>query len=533
MATARPSLRTTHTVPRAAGLRLRRGPLGLQQVFWADWRLGVAVTLAIAAAVGLATALVMPRGPDTSAQALGLLINGLGIGVVIGLVTRSRWAMPLAPAATLAAFELGRRSTDGPLVDGVRLDYAFGVVALILGRGFFVLVALVPMALGVAYGAGIARRLGSPSRRPGHRIGFWVRRLGGGLTTAGVISLAVMIAWPASSPPVLGADGEEIPGSVNELTSVSIGGHEQWIQMRGASPDKPVLLWLAGGPGQSDLAYTRVLFADLKRDFIVVDWDQRGTGKSHSALDPTSTLTLDQAVADTVELTNYLRERFDERKIYLAGESWGTTLGVLAVQRNPELYFAWIGSGQMVSERETDLRTYRDLLALARRSDDRALVDELEALGEPPYDDMLAYTLLQEHYDDLIPEYTAPQAYRDLGNGSGIGPMGILGSEYTLVDKVNVLAGLMDTFAVMYPQLQEIDFRQDVPRLDVPVYLMQGRHEMPSRDGIAREWFAQVQAPHKGLFTIENAGHSAAYEGYAEFHRIMVEVVLPATYVDG
>lgn len=533
MATARPSLRTTYTVPGAAGRQLRRGPLGLLRVLWSDWRMSMAVTIVIAAAVGLALALAMPRGPDTSAQALGLLINGLAIGVVIGLVTRSRWAMLIAPVATLAAFELGRRSTDGPLVDGVRVDYAFGVMALILGRGFFVLVALVPMALGVAYGAGIARRLGSPARRPGHRAGFWARRLGGGLTTAGVISLAVMIAWPASSPPVLGADGEEIPGSVNELTTVELGGHDQWIQMRGASPDKPVLLWLAGGPGQSDLAYTRVLFADLARDFVVVDWDQRGAGKSHAALDPTSTLTLDQAVADTVELTNYLRERFDESKIYLAGESWGTTLGVLAVQRNPELYFAWIGSGQMVSERETDLRTYHDLLAFAERTGDEDLATTLEGLGEPPYDDVFAYTLLQEHYDDLIPEYTSPQAYRDLGNDSGIGPMGLLGSEYTLVDKVNVLTGLLDTFAVMYPQLQDIDFRQDVPSLDVPVYLMQGRYEMTSRDGIAREWFALLQAPRKELFTIEDAGHSAAYEGYAEFHRIMVEVVLPATYVDG
>ena len=91
--------------------------------------------------------------------------------------------------------------------------------------------------------------------------------------------------------------------------------------LRGQSIDKPVLLYLSGGPGQSDLPYSRLLFDDLSRNFVVVSWDQRGTGKSYAALDPTSTLTLNQAIADTIELTQYLRERFGEKKIYLLGES--------------------------------------------------------------------------------------------------------------------------------------------------------------------------------------------------------------------
>ena len=86
-----------------------------------------------------------------------------------------------------------------------------------------------------------------------------------------------------------------------------LGGHEQWIMLRGHSTDKPVLLYLSGGPGQSDLPFVRVLLHDLTQNFVVVGWDQRGTGKSYSALDPTETLTLDRAVSDTIELTNYLR----------------------------------------------------------------------------------------------------------------------------------------------------------------------------------------------------------------------------------
>ena len=492
--------------------------------------MGGSVAAVIAVIDGLLVANAMPRGPDGTAQALTLLVTSLIVGILCGLALRSRWAMVLAPVAQVIAFEVGRSEATGPLVDGIRFDSTYGILAFILGRGVYALTGVIPMLLGVAYGAAIARRVGRRSARSHRRLGIYMRRGFGGITTLGVISLAFVIAWPASVPPVLGADAERVPGSIAELTKVRLGGHDQWIEVRGASVEKPVLLWLAGGPGQSDLAYTRVLFADLSRDFVVVDWDQRGTGKSHPALDPTSTWTLDQAVSDTIELTNYLRTRFGEQKIYLAGESWGTTLGVLAVQRQPELYYAWIASGQIVSERETDRQTYQLLLAYADSTGDQDLAATLRELGEPPYDDVFAYTVLLEHYDDLTPDYSPPPAYVTLGNNSGIGPYGILGSEYTFIDKVNVLAGLLDMFTVMYPQLQDIDFRSDVPHLDVPVYLMQGRYELASRDGLARDWFTHLQAPDKQLFTIENAGHSAAYEGYQEFHRIMTEVVLPATY---
>ena len=127
-------------------------------------------------------------------------------------------------------------------------------------------------------------------------------------------------------------------GSVSELVSVELGGHEQWIQVRGASADLPVLLYLSGGPGQSDLPFSRVLLEPLTKDFLVVGWDQRGAGKSYSAID--ASLTLDRAVEDTVELARTLAQRYGHQKIYLLGESWGSILGVLAVQRAPELFHA-------------------------------------------------------------------------------------------------------------------------------------------------------------------------------------------------
>ena len=314
--------------------------------------IGMMAAAGVAALTGLLVALAMPRGPATAAQALFVMATSLVVGLVAGMVMRSRWAMLLAPVAYVIAVEIRRLDVVGPTVDAIRLDNTYGILALILGRGFHGLVGLLPMILGAGLGVALARKVSrttAPAARHGGRLRTFVQWTPAVMVSIGLITLALLIARPASTPPILGADGRPLPGSVAELAMVQLGAHDQAVMIRGYNVDNPVLLYLSGGPGQTDLAYSRVLFDDLTRDFVVVGWDQRGTGKSYAALDPTSTLTLDQAVADTIELTNYLRERFGEEKIYLTGESWGTTLGVLAVQRQPELYYAFIASGQMVS----------------------------------------------------------------------------------------------------------------------------------------------------------------------------------------
>jgi pimeloyl-ACP methyl ester carboxylesterase len=330
---------------------------------------------------------------------------------------------------------------------------------------------------------------------------------------------------------VRGADGEVITGSIAELTKVSIGGNEQWLEIRGASAGLPVLLYVSGGPGQSDLAFSRALFADLTRNFLVVGWDQRGNGKSYADWDAAA-MTLDQAVADTIAVTNYLRQRFDEDRIYLLGESWGSTLAVLAAQRQPELYYALIGSGQMVSQRETDRLIYQDLLAYAEEQENVELATSLRAYGPPPYDTLWGNVLAMEHYDALAGAYTPPQSYIARGEGARLGFYGIMGSEYTAIEKFNVLRGLIETFEVMYPQLQSIDFRTDVPALDVPIYLLAGEHELRGRRELADEWFTLVSAPDKQMFRYENAGHSVAFEQADELHRILLDIILPTTYPD-
>jgi pimeloyl-ACP methyl ester carboxylesterase len=298
--------------------------------------------------------------------------------------------------------------------------------------------------------------------------------------------------------------------------------------LRGASVDKPVLLYISGGPGQSDLALSRAMLKPLEQDFVLALWDQRGNGISYASFDP-DTITLDRVVMDAIDVTNYLRDRFDEQKIYVLGESWGSTLAVLAAQQHPELYYAILGSGQMVSQLETDRIIYTDLLAWAEENDD-GLAAQLRDFGPPPYDNLWAYGVVMENYHHLEGDYDTPQAAVDRLEAADVGFWGMMGDEYTAVNKVNLFRGLMETFNVLYPQLQEIDFRRDVPVLNVPIYIFDGEHELRGRRELVYEWFEMLQVPDKQMFTFEDGGHSVALEHADDLHRILIEVILPATY---
>lgn len=505
--------------------RTQQRLLSLSEPRW----IGVLITMAAAVLAGFLVAVTMPRGPATAGQALFVIASSLIVGLIAGLVMQSRWAMLLAPAAYIVAVELARLNAVGPTVDMVRLDNTFSILAFLLGRGFHGLVALLPILLGVTLGIQWTRRPGDAVRSESRarKAARWAPAAVLGLL---VSALVLLIARPASTPPILGTDGRPLPGSIAELTTIKVNGRDHALMIRGYDVNKPILLYLSGGPGQSSLPWPRVLFDGLSRSFVLVGWDQRGAGKSYTALDPSDTLTLDQTIADTIEVTEYLRERFDEEKIYLLGESWGTTLGVLAAQQRPELYHALIGSGQMVSQRETDRRLYYDLLDFAEQSGDEALADKLLAYGEPPYQDLYAYIFVMGYYDKLYKPYTPPQAYLDKAELANLGPWNVLGSEYNFVEKINVFRGFLDTAAILYPQLQELDFRRDVPRLEVPLYIMDGAAELSARRDLALEWFNGVEAPIKRIFTFENAAHAPAFEHFESFTQIMNEIILPETY---
>lgn len=328
----------------------------------------------------------------------------------------------------------------------------------------------------------------------------------------------------AMTPPILGADAQPVPGSIASLELVELNGSEQWITLRGESVDNPVLLFLAGGPGGSQLAATRVHLQPLEKHFVVVNWDQPGATKSFHAR-PINDLTPETYITDGLALTNYLRERFDQERIYVVGESWGSALAVWMAQREPQYFYAIAGIGQMVDFAQTDIDIYYTALEIARERGDSDVVATLVAQGPPPYTDRI--TLTQANY--LLYLSNVMAANPAVG-GPGYDTFGdIAGPEYGLYDKVNYFRGVIAVYDALWPQLWGMDLREQAPQLQVPIYFLEGRHDLNAPTYLAEDYYEQLEAPHKELIWFEHSAHSVWIDESARFTEVMVEQVLADT----
>jgi pimeloyl-ACP methyl ester carboxylesterase len=352
----------------------------------------------------------------------------------------------------------------------------------------------------------------------------------GKLGVLGGIILVSLIAVVASqffavTPPIKGTDGKQVPGSIATLEKVSINGTEQWITIRGHDVDKPILLHLGmGGPGGGGFA-TRSLFEPLEKDFVVVSWDEPGTGKSYNAL-PIATLTTRRFVADAYALTLYLRERFHQDKIYVYGVSWSSIIGVKLVQQHPELFHAYIGNGQMVNTTENDILGYELALDYLTKKGDTKTLETLRRHGPPPYTGEHVTGRYVAYLDEL-------NVYMGMPRLSVIVPIvPFFASEYGYMDKINHTRGIIDSFYVIYPQLENLDFITQAPKLEVPVYLFVGRNDVNAMYTIVEEYYNVLQAPHKELIWLEG-GHGLGGDNLHQFVDVMVNKVLAETYPTG
>src|ERR1043165_7412656 len=243
----------------------------------------------------------------------------------------------------------------------------------------------------------------------------------------------------ASTPPIRDINGQSVSGSIASLEKVNLNGSEQWISIRGHNVNKPILLHLGmGGPGGGGFA-TRSLFEPLEKDFVVVSWDEPGTGKSYHAV-PTSALTKQRFVEDAHALTLYLRQRFHQDKIYVYGVSWTSILGVWLVQQYPELYYAYIGNGQMVNTTENDVMGYEFALDYLTEKGDLKTIGILRQNGPPPYTgkDMLNKYVA---YLDVLNDYMGSPRYTVI-----VPIIPFIATEYGYVDKINHTRGLIESF---------------------------------------------------------------------------------------
>ncbi len=343
-----------------------------------------------------------------------------------------------------------------------------------------------------------------------------------------LIILGLLLVWSPGKPiPFLDKSGNPLAGSISEKIHVPINGVEQGMFIESKNKANQVLLFVHGGPGMPTHFLNRLYPTGLENLFTVCWWEQRGAGLSYIPRLGPETLTVEQLVADMLAVTNYLRQRFGQEKIYLMGHSWGSFLGIQAAARAPELYHAYVGVGQVSYQLKSEVLAYDYMLQQFRTAGNSKMVRRLEQapvkMGAP----------LPQAYDALRDD-----AMHSLGIGTTRGMRSVItgiflpswqAPEYTLGEKIGLWRGKFASKAVLWQKFIATDLTRLVTELRLPAYFFHGRYDYTASYPEAKGYFERMKAPLKGFYTFEQSAHSPIYEEPKQMGRILREDVLAGT----
>ncbi len=322
---------------------------------------------------------------------------------------------------------------------------------------------------------------------------------------------------------------------MNEKIYVEINGIKQGMFLQIENLENPVLLFLHGGPGSPEFAFTAKYPTGLEKIFTVCWWEQRGSGISYNPRITKEEMTIEQMISDTIAVAHYLRKRFSKEKIYVMGHSWGTLLGVLTVQQVPQLFHAYIGIGQVAKQLESERLAYTFMLQEFRKTNNKKMLRKLERFPVDkgcevsiPYlgvrsDGMMKLGIGIMHNCTSMMEFV----------------MTLLGYQrYTLKEKLNFLRGSSFSLKCLWDFVLQTDLFTQVPELRVPVYIFQGKYDYQVSYVIAKEYATVVNAPVKGFYTFEHSAHSPCFEEPEKICHILCNDVLQgkvdlADHIDG
>lgn len=360
-------------------------------------------------------------------------------------------------------------------------------------------------------------------------ISRWTRGLilaAGACSLAGIAGAGARQVSPADARAIIAAREKVVsPRGIQQQLYVPIGGIKQWISIRGNDVRNPILLVLHGGPASPEMPAAWTFQGPWEDYFTVVEWDQRGTGKTYEA-NTEAQMALGMTVAgmtdDAAGLVRYLLERFHRKRIFLLGHSWGTVLGVMLAQRHPDWFYAYIGVGQVVNTRLGERLGYDFALHQAEAHHDAEAIRELQAIAPYPGRMLTVHKVSvrskwemyygglsqgRRNFDwdartwRLSPDYSAPDL-RAIGAGS----------EYSL----KYLLGPLLT----------LDFDQ-VTRFGCPVIEFVGEHDYTTPSSLVVGWFKRLQAPSKRLVIFADSAHMVFEEQPGRFLVHLVDDALP------
>jgi proline iminopeptidase len=316
------------------------------------------------------------------------------------------------------------------------------------------------------------------------------------------------------------------PKGVDESGAVMLGGANQWVSIRGTDRDNPIILFIHGGPAAPELPMAWTFQRPWEDYFTVVQWDQRGAGKSYALNDPAAvaaTMSVDRYRDDAIELIEHLTKKFGKRKVILVGHSWGTIVGLSVAAKRPDLLHAYVGAGQVTHFRENERVGFEAVLAAARKDGNAEAVKELEALwpypGPGAFDPArigvqrkwsIKYGFLTAGRDNADYYFNAPR----------------LSPAYTPEDRRSWGKGSELTINTLLPKLAEVDFT-DTRRVDAPVFMFLGRHDYTTPPEPTEAWMKALRAPKKEIVWFDHSAHLMMIEEPGRFLYALLDKVRP------
>jgi proline iminopeptidase len=315
------------------------------------------------------------------------------------------------------------------------------------------------------------------------------------------------------------------PNGIEELLEIPIGGTRQWISVRGHNRSNPILLMIHGGPASPEMPSSWFFQNSWEDYFTVVQWDQRGSGKSYGANDPDAirpTLSAARIVADAGEVVQFLRNKYDKDKIFVLGHSWGSVIGLSLARAHPEWLYAYIGTGQVINGKENERVSYLDTLRAAEAAGNQNAVAELRAIAPYPETDgsvPLEKIGKERHWSVILGGLTYHRStYGFYENLFQLAP------EYSSEDVAAIDKGSELSLGPLLPEMLNFNF-SGVTDFGCPILLFEGRHDATTPSEIAAEWLAKVRAPAKKFVWFEDSAHMVMFE---EPGRYLVHLVQDA-----
>jgi pimeloyl-ACP methyl ester carboxylesterase len=280
------------------------------------------------------------------------------------------------------------------------------------------------------------------------------------------------------------------PKGIDEGSSVKIGGIEQWITIRGQDRGNPVLLFLHGGPGDVTNPWSFALFTPWEKYFTVVQWDQRGSGrtlrKSGPAVAPT--ITVDRMMQDGIELSEYLRKRLGKEKIIIVGHSFGSILGTRMARARPDAFYACVGTGQVADGSKNPSVTYEALVKKAKATGDQRAIEELSRVGPPPWNSAEGYRVQHKWAN----AFEGADQFLDATIGLALVAPGNSVRDINDSGDGQLLSGER-----LWPQVKSIQPADLGLEFSIPFFVFQGEEDFTTSTALARQYLESIKAPRK------------------------------------